>query len=68
MIEEKKDEKIDDENIQVKAQCVTLATIIASILPLIWQSIIEAIVVFFTTVGLESWWISKENKKDPKDQ
>lgn len=68
---EKKTE--NDENIKVKAQSVTLVAMILYTLPLIFQSVIDAIVVFFTTIGLEAWWKkeeveekAKKKKKKPK--
>lgn len=41
-----------------------IAPLITPLLPLIWQSFVEAIVAFFTTIGLEAWW--KKNEKNDK--
>lgn len=37
-------------------------------LPTIWTSFIDAIVVFFTTLGLETWIIKRQEEKDKKDK
>lgn len=50
----------DEEN-KVKSQSVTVVA--AALFPIIWQSIVEAFVVFFTTLGLESWWHKEEKAK-----
>jgi 1,4-dihydroxy-2-naphthoate octaprenyltransferase len=39
-----------------------IAPVVAGLAPIIWQSFIEAIVFFFTTVGLEAWWNRKKDK------
>lgn len=61
------EEKIEnEENIKVKAQSITLIGVIIYTLPLIWQSVIDAIVVFFTTIGLEAWWKEEEDDDEKK--
>ena len=40
-----------------------IGPLVTPLLPLIWQSFIEAIVAFFTTIGLEAWWNRKKDEE-----
>ena len=44
------------------------APIAITIFTIVWQSLIEAIVTFFATVGLNSWWEKRQEAKDKKNK
>ena len=39
-----------------------IGPIVTSLFPMIIQGFIEAVVAFFTTVGLEAWWHRNDKK------
>ena len=44
------------------------APIVITLFTIIWQSLIEAIVTFFATVGLTAWWEKRQEAKDKKEE
>ena len=47
---------------------VAIPALFVSALPIIWTSFIDAIVVFFTTLGLEAWIIKRQEEKDKENK
>lgn len=44
------------------------APIVITLFTIIWQSLIEAIVTFFATVGLTTWWEKRQEAKDKAEE